>query len=223
MWTPVSVRCLSPWRTYFYISYKRDRLIFDSLSFCLSEKLLFLHFWTLFHCVQILRNERLFFFFFFLSAFETNLLARLVSDETAAIILTFVSLFVKLSLFSGLSWQCQPPPDCPEWSHTSCHLNQSLPPWSTAAQLDPHPLLLEHMLLPLVVWLLLPPFRQLLECSILSHRHRIMWPRPQVDPVMGSEGCLPTTLQLGLLDGFLTFSFSPSCVFLLHPNFVTFK
>lgn len=63
MWTPVSVRCLSPWRTYFYISYKRHRLIFDSLSFCLSEKLLFLHFWTLFHCVQILRNERLFFFF----------------------------------------------------------------------------------------------------------------------------------------------------------------
>lgn len=46
----------------FHISYKRDLLIFDSLSFCLSEELLFLHFWTLFHCVQILRNDSFFFF-----------------------------------------------------------------------------------------------------------------------------------------------------------------
>lgn len=85
----------------FHISYKRDLLIFDSLSFCLSEELLFLHFWTLFHCVQILRNDS--FFFFFLSAFGTNLLARLVSDETAAVVLTFFS-DVKLPLLSGLSW-----------------------------------------------------------------------------------------------------------------------
>lgn len=220
MWTPVSVRCLSPWRTYFYISYKRDRLIFDSLSFCLSEKLLFLHFWTLFHCVQILRNERVCFFFPFSIWNKPSGSPGLWWDCCHH---SHFCFSVKLSLFSGLSWQCQPPLDCPEWSHTSRHLNHSLPPWSTAAQLDLHPLLLEHMLLPLVVWLLLPPFRQLLECSILSHMRRKMWPRPQVDPVMGSEGCLPTTLQPGLLDGFLTFSFSPSCVFLLHPNFVTFK
>lgn len=111
----------------FHISYKRDLLIFDSLSFCLSEELLFLHFWTLFHCVQILRNDS--FFFFFLSAFGTNLLARLVSDETAAVVLTFFS-DVKLPLLSGLSW-LSASSDCPEWSHTFCHLTQSLPPWSS--------------------------------------------------------------------------------------------
>ena len=206
--------------TFIFLIKETDWYLILSASVCLKSFYfsIFEHYFTVYRFWGM-RG----FVFFFLSAFETNLLARLVSDETAAIVLTFVSLFVKLSLFSGLSWQCQPPLDCPEWSHTSRHLNHSLPPWSTAAQLDLHPLLLEHMLLPLVVWLLLPPFRQLLECSILSHMCRKMWPRPQVDPVMGSEGCLPTTLQPGLLDGFLTFSFSPSCVFLLHPNFVIFK
>lgn len=203
-----------------HISYKRDLLIFDSLSFCLPEKLLFLHFWTLFHYVQILRNER-FFFFPFQHLKQTSWLAWSLMRLLLWFSLSF--LFVKLPLLSGLSRQCQPPLDCPEWSHTSRHLTQSLPPWSTAAQLDPQPLLLEHLLLPLVVWLRLPPFRQLLECSILSHMHRIMCPWPQVDPAMGSEGCLPTALPPGLLDGFLTFSFSPSCVFSLHATFVTLK
>ena len=69
---------------------------------------LFLHFWKLFHCVQILRNER----FFSLSAFEANLTCP-ASDETASVILASVSLSVKLPLFRGLSCQFQPPLDCP--------------------------------------------------------------------------------------------------------------
>lgn len=100
-----------------HISYKRDLLIFDSLQLLFAWKAFISPFLnTVSLCTDF--EEWEVFFFFSLSAFETNLLARLVSDETAAVVLTFFSV-CKLPLLSGLSRQCQPPLNCPEWSHTS--------------------------------------------------------------------------------------------------------
>lgn len=105
------------------------------------------------HCFTVYRFWGMRFFFPFQHLKQTSL-ARLVSDETAAVVLTFFSVCKAASP----QWPLSAVSASSQLSRVIAHippLNPE-PAWSTAAQLDPHPLLLEHLLLPWLSGLRLP-------------------------------------------------------------------